>query len=226
MEFLPLFQLVAVAGIIQVTAISLQHGRFTYPTHPHLFAGLYAFGGIFIVAGIPPALQPAALHWHPALAWLWMISVAATLLVNRLRPIPLGYRARHRNSYFLDFNLTFILVKICDIFFQQSFLLAFILWAYRFWPSLPAVTTATILLFAVGHLPLIVLQKKVSMLHVLGAILFVGLVPFLILQTSGGFWLAYTAHWLFYIATRLMLAFRPIRQSILGRDLELEAPKF
>lgn len=210
------------ASVFQLLAIALQRRHYTYLNRPALFTWIYATGGIALIALNPYTLAGPALQAPLLLAVLWLALVAGTLLVNAWFPIPTSYHARHPRSYFLDFNLTFVTVKIADILFQQIFLLQFVTALYILVPNMQNLMLLTIGVFALAHVPLVLLQRKVSVLHLLGAAICVGIVPWLNLEVKGGFWYLIIGHWLFYIIMRMALGIPCIRHSVLGQDITLE----
>jgi hypothetical protein len=209
------------AFVIQGASLGLQARHKSYHSHPHIHAPLYAVGVVLAFQALPSALHHPALHTNLPLALLWLGLALATVAFNRTVPIPRGYRSHHPKSYFLDFNLAFILVKTADILFQQSFLMVFILLLSQHVPQLSMVAAITSLLFIAVHLPLLWVQRKVSVLHILGATLFISAVPYILLQLHGGFWLIAVGHGCFYIAIRLLMALKPVRRSLLGDDIKL-----
>lgn len=217
--------LILSAICVQSLSLLLQTKQYSYHSHPHYHGALYALGTLAAFHIAPQALHHPALQWSNPLALLWLSLTLATLAFNRYVPISLGYRLRHKKSYFLDFNLAFVLVKIGDIFFQQSFLVAFILILFGHFPHVSTVVIITLITFVAAHLPLLWIQRKVSVLHLIGAALFIGIVPLAILQVQGGFWLIWFGHWCFYITIRLLMGIKPLRRSVLGQDLEFDTQR-
>ncbi len=216
-----LLALLLCAACTQGLSVWLQARKKSYHSHPHMHGILYGLGTLAALQTAPQVLHHPALQWSTPLALIWLGLTLATLSFNRTVPIPSSYRTRHPQSYFLDFNLAFVLVKIADITFQQTFLLAFSLILFGYVPQVSTVAILTFLTFVVAHLPLVWLQRKVSVLHLIGATLFVGVVPFVLLQVQGGFWLLWFGHWCFYVAIRLLMGIKPLRRSLLGQDIEL-----
>ena len=104
--------LILSAICVQSLSLLLQTKQYSYHSHPHYHGALYALGTLAAFHIAPQALHHPALQWSNPLALLWLSLTLATLAFNRYVPISLGYRLRHKKSYFLDFNLAFVLVKI------------------------------------------------------------------------------------------------------------------
>ncbi len=167
-------------------------------------------------------LPPEPLVWSNLMGLLWLGMVMAAMFYNGRFPIPKGYLQRHGASYFLNFNLPFVVVKTVDILFQQLFLMVLVVWLYRYWGDILMVSVLVAAVFVVAHVPLLMVQKRVSLLHFIGAMLFVGIVPWVILEVEGGFWLLCLGHWAFYVVIRVLMGYRALRQSTLGADIRLE----
>lgn len=211
------------AVLVQGVGLYLQYRKWTYLSHPHYFVWLYVLGCVAmleVAAGLAGPVTFSGSLWQ-ALVWLSMVGF--TMGVNVRKPLPRHYREAHPASYFLSFGPTFVVVKMVDILFQQVFLLLFVMGVFRVYPDVLAVSVITAAVFVAAHIPLLFLQKKVSLLHLVGATVGIGIVPWVLLRVEHGFWWLYVGHWGFYVVVRLMLGIRSVRRGILGAELTVEA---
>lgn len=189
--------------------IFLQVRKFTFNSHPILFLTIYIAGtmGVLIFArkGLPN-LELGEIQVWGVSCFVLCVSAALCVWYFGSHPISEAVLERHPNSFFMRFDLGFVISKFGDVVFQQAIIITtYFLIAEHFENLLVQVLIFTALFF-VSHLFLIYFQGQVSQLHLVGSLIAGALFPIILHSNPGALPVLILVHWSFYPFARYIVA--------------------